>query len=327
MGFITVNVDRLIGDCFILSKALTKALGPEASLIYSYLLDKRKEAKVSNEEFFSVNLSRLEKNLGIKRRKKELALATLCNESLIEIMRRELRFSKDVRISIIALGRRCNILQDNALTGCNILQDNALLGCNLLQDNALEQGQRDTASMYSFNILKYINVKSFVGINSNSSLVRKSILKFLKSSQVEKASSDLDKAPFSEAKKRPEMNSKTKTNTKPRPKITKAQMDQIKAEEIILYLNEKTKKNFKVNAKINLKFINARLKENYKIEDFKKVIDLKVNEWAAWPSGQKYLRPQTLFSDKFDSYLNETEETSLDDDLKNFFEKNDCTPV
>ena len=121
---------------------------------------------------------------------------------------------------------------------------------------------------YKFKrIIKYINLKNFVGINSNFSAVRKSILKFLKSSQVEKASSDLDKAPLPEAKKRPEINSKTKTNTKPRTKLTKAQMDQIKAEEIILYLNEKTKKNFKVNAKINLKFINARLKENYKIEE------------------------------------------------------------
>ena len=39
--------------------------------------------------------------------------------------------------------------------------------------------------------------------------------------------------------------------------------------------------------------------------DFKKVIDIKVREWAKNPEMEGYLRPHTLFGNKFESYLNQ----------------------
>lgn len=73
---------------------------------------------------------------------------------------------------------------------------------------------------------------------------------------------------------------------------------------IIEYLNEKTNSNYKHNTKATKDIINARLKEKYTLEDFKTVIDIKCNSWLN-TEYEKYLRPQTLFGNKFESYLNE----------------------
>ena len=78
-------------------------------------------------------------------------------------------------------------------------------------------------------------------------------------------------------------------------------------EEILNYLNEKTKRNFR-NIETNRKHIRARFNESksspYTVEDFKKVIDNKCAEWLGDEKMQKYLRPETLFGRKFESYLN-----------------------
>lgn len=75
--------------------------------------------------------------------------------------------------------------------------------------------------------------------------------------------------------------------------------------EIISYLNEKTGKNFKSGVAKNRDLIKARLKEGYSLEDFKKVIDIKVAEWLNDEAMSKFLRPETLFSNKFEGYLNQ----------------------
>ena len=51
--------------------------------------------------------------------------------------------------------------------------------------------------------------------------------------------------------------------------------------------------------------LKARLKEGYSVEDFKKVIDIKVAEWLNDENMSKFLRPETLFSNKFEGYLNQ----------------------
>ena len=75
-------------------------------------------------------------------------------------------------------------------------------------------------------------------------------------------------------------------------------------EQIIEYLNFKSGKSFSYKSKNSTSFISARLKEGYKIEDFKKVIDIKCHKWLN-SKFEDYLRPQTLFSNKMDGYLNE----------------------
>lgn len=74
--------------------------------------------------------------------------------------------------------------------------------------------------------------------------------------------------------------------------------------EVINYLNSKAKKNFKVNTASHQKFIKARLKEGYVLEDFKKVVDIMVAKWKG-TEYEQYLQPQTLFGNKMDNYLNQ----------------------
>ena len=84
----------------------------------------------------------------------------------------------------------------------------------------------------------------------------------------------------------------------------KNEKNNILVAEIISYLNEKTGKNFKSGVPKNRDLIKARINEGYVLEDFKKVIDNKVAEWNNTEMS-KYLRPETLFSNKFDGYLNQ----------------------
>lgn len=73
--------------------------------------------------------------------------------------------------------------------------------------------------------------------------------------------------------------------------------------DIIKYLNCKLNSNYRYTAKNTKDCIKARLNEGYTLEDFKKVIDKKYDEWINTDMEQ-YLRPITLFGNKFESYLN-----------------------
>ncbi|MPW26241.1 hypothetical protein GC105_10620 [Alkalibaculum sp. M08DMB] len=74
---------------------------------------------------------------------------------------------------------------------------------------------------------------------------------------------------------------------------------------IVEYLNQKTGKSFSTKTKSTTAKIHARLEEGFTVDDFKKVIDIKTSEWLSDANMQKYLRPETLFGNKFESYLNQ----------------------
>ncbi|MFR1851594.1 conserved phage C-terminal domain-containing protein [Clostridium sp. 1001270J_160509_D11] len=72
---------------------------------------------------------------------------------------------------------------------------------------------------------------------------------------------------------------------------------------VIDHLNVKASKSFKYTTKKTKSCIDARIREGFKEEDFLKVIDIKTKEWKDNPDMSKYLRPETLFGTKFESYL------------------------
>lgn len=76
-------------------------------------------------------------------------------------------------------------------------------------------------------------------------------------------------------------------------------------EQVINHLNEKTSSNYKTTSKKTQSLINARLKEGFSVDDFIKVIDTKTADWIKKPDMRQYLRPETLFGTKFESYLNQ----------------------
>lgn len=75
--------------------------------------------------------------------------------------------------------------------------------------------------------------------------------------------------------------------------------------EIVAYLNHVAGTSYRDSSKTTIKHINARLKEGYTVDDFKQVIDKKCFEWLKDKEWAKYLRPETLFGTKFESYLNQ----------------------
>ena len=76
-------------------------------------------------------------------------------------------------------------------------------------------------------------------------------------------------------------------------------------EQIINRLNSKLGTRYKSNNKDTIRHIKARLKEGFTLDDFYTVIDKKVLLWGKDIKMQAYLRPETLFGTKFESYLNE----------------------
>ena len=75
-------------------------------------------------------------------------------------------------------------------------------------------------------------------------------------------------------------------------------------QEVVEYLNQKTGKNFKHTSKVTQRHIRARLAEGLTVSDFKQVIDKKCSDWLRDQKMKEYLRPETLFGTKFESYLN-----------------------
>lgn len=107
----------------------------------------------------------------------------------------------------------------------------------------------------------------------------------------------------------------TSNNNINRVDILSGNPTRIPYKEIIDYLNEKTGKKFKHNTTKTKDFIKARWNQDFRLEDFKKVIDIKTAEWLNTDS-DKYLRPETLFGSKFEGYLNQKIQPTGTDQLE-----------
>lgn len=74
---------------------------------------------------------------------------------------------------------------------------------------------------------------------------------------------------------------------------------------IIDYLNAVCGTAYRASSAKTRSLIHARLAEGFTENDFRKVIDKKHCEWGNDPKMVKFLRPETLFGTKFESYLNQ----------------------
>lgn len=101
--------------------------------------------------------------------------------------------------------------------------------------------------------------------------------------------------------------------------------------EIVSYLNYVSGKNYRPNTEKTQRHIKARLNEGFALDDFKKVIDIKVAEWKDTEM-ELYIRPETLFGNKFESYLQqkiipnrkeykENKQDQLNEKLQNFMKE------
>ena len=76
-------------------------------------------------------------------------------------------------------------------------------------------------------------------------------------------------------------------------------------ETCINYLNTKANTHYKPTTPKTIRLIQSRLNEGFEPTDFQRVIDVKCKKWLGDKQMQQYLRPDTLFGTKFESYLNE----------------------
>jgi len=76
------------------------------------------------------------------------------------------------------------------------------------------------------------------------------------------------------------------------------------SDEIISYLNLVCKKKYRLDNQSAIKLIKGKLNNGFTIDDIKYVIDVKANHWLN-SEQEMYLRPETLFGNKFETYLNE----------------------
>ncbi|MBQ8840895.1 MAG: conserved phage C-terminal domain-containing protein [Clostridia bacterium] len=87
---------------------------------------------------------------------------------------------------------------------------------------------------------------------------------------------------------------------------------------IVEFLNKKCKTHYKSTTKATISLITDKLAKGYTVDDFKAVITNMAEEWLE-TKFCKYLRPSTLFGDKFEEYLNkpvaETNSTFDTDEL------------
>lgn len=85
--------------------------------------------------------------------------------------------------------------------------------------------------------------------------------------------------------------------------------DEVK--NVIEYLNSRARTNFRSNTDKAIKHIKARFNEKFTLQDFIDVIDNRVDKWANDPKMKEYLRPETLFGSKFESYLQDSKSKPL----------------
>ena len=98
---------------------------------------------------------------------------------------------------------------------------------------------------------------------------------------------------------------------------------------IVLKLNTLASTNYKATTKSTISLVRARLKEGYTVEDFYKVIEFKTKEWLG-TEFEKYLRPTTLFGNKFEDYLNMSNKkapVAAGADKNNSYTKSICNPT
>lgn len=114
-----------------------------------------------------------------------------------------------------------------------------------------------------------------------------------------------------------------KSLDKEREKYEK-EVDNFPYAEVIEHFNKVIGSKYKSNSKEIIRLIKQRIREGFNKEDFISVINKKYNDWR----DTKYacfLRPKTLFGDKFESYVNQEkciyDDFQIDSDTNEFIEK------
>lgn len=81
-------------------------------------------------------------------------------------------------------------------------------------------------------------------------------------------------------------------------------VDRIEVAQVVAYLNQLCGTNYKPDARATQNLVSARMRDGFTVKDFELVIAHKAREWLSDGKMREYLRPETLFGNKFEGYLN-----------------------
>lgn len=84
---------------------------------------------------------------------------------------------------------------------------------------------------------------------------------------------------------------------------------------IVELLNSTIHSNYKPTTNSTKRHITARLREGFALSDFEAVIHFKAKEWRG-TDFEKFLRPETLFGSKFESYLQQARKGNWKDRIE-----------
>ncbi len=106
----------------------------------------------------------------------------------------------------------------------------------------------------------------------------------------------------------------------PAPPPVQVESDPLKeqAVEIMKMCNEALGSDYGVTAKKNLTPIMARLREGRTVNDFRTVINHLYQQWGKDEKMCMYLRPETMFGNKFAGYLNAARIKGVKDTPKSY---------
>lgn len=196
---------------------------------------------------------------------------------------------------------------------------------NLLKLGVLEQKLKGIPATRYFkfnvdNLSSLFNDNNFNNYNSSFSQSETKICNDLKTSY--EMSEKQDVQSFKTNNNNININNKNNNNNINKYNIySPAKAEQsLPYKEIVDYLNELAHTNYKHTTKKTKDLIKARFNEGFILDDFKIVIEKKVIEWYNDKTMNKYLRPETLFGTKFESYLNQREKEITTKDLAEFMD-------
>lgn len=184
--------------------------------------------------------------------------------------------------------------------------DTVMVAMNLLLKIGLVQ-KLDNGELYMTQVENMIGSQSKSAFKKQQQRLNKTLL-IGSGQKVDKCPLDIEKEIEEEQELEEEKLKENNTlinnknnNIKEKENIIKEKENII---EIINYLNQKTHKQYRYTTSKTQTLIRARFKEGFNVDDFKKVIDIKTNQWMG-TEWEQYLRPETLFGTKFENYLNQ----------------------
>lgn len=125
------------------------------------------------------------------------------------------------------------------------------------------------------------------------------------------ANPDLQKSKSAFTKKLTAIDKETYKETSKETKSSFSLQEKELVREIIADLNAILGTSYRPDSKGTVKHVQLRLKEGWKLEDFRTVVKKKKASWGDDPKMAVYLRPETLFGVKFESYLNEKQKAPV----------------